>query len=222
MIIDDLPALSPANPLLAAERRLLRNDVYEVLLQHIITGELAPGTRLKDADLTEWLRVSRTPVREALSRLSSVGLVKTSPNRFTLVAPLDEREVADAVAVLRRLYPAALRDFADVADPDAELELALLAGRLEREDGLSPVAHLQRLMVVVLGSQRNTVLAEAIETVHLRVMRYLNIVPDVRAVLDRGRLFDLTQALCARDPEAPRLLIALLDDLSAALDARAS
>ena len=46
-----------------------------------------PGEQLKDAEIAEWLGLSRTPIREALARLEEYGLVETAPNRYTRHAP---------------------------------------------------------------------------------------------------------------------------------------
>lgn len=76
-------------------RVLLRDRVYAQLQEAIVTGVLAPGSRLRDVDVAEALEISRTPVREALRRLEDEGLVETSANRWTRVAPVDvERAIA--------------------------------------------------------------------------------------------------------------------------------
>lgn len=75
-------------PLIAIEPRgtVLGDEVYARLGEAILDGRLAPGERLRDQELAEWLGVSRTPVREALQRLARTGLVEVSPNRFTRVS----------------------------------------------------------------------------------------------------------------------------------------
>src|SRR3954471_15602780 len=73
------------------ERDLLRERAYLALRDAIVDGTLAPGERLRDVELTRWLGLSRTPVREALARLELDGLVETAPQRFTRVTPLDRR-----------------------------------------------------------------------------------------------------------------------------------
>src|SRR3954470_15525660 len=75
----------------ALERDLLRDRAYTTIRDAIVDGTLQPGERLRDQELTAWLGLSRTPVRDALSRLEQDGLVKTEPQRFTRVAPLDRR-----------------------------------------------------------------------------------------------------------------------------------
>ena len=60
-------------------------------------------TQLKDAELAEWLGLSRTPIREALARLEEYGLVETKPKSYTRVAPLSARDARDAFTVYAAL-----------------------------------------------------------------------------------------------------------------------
>lgn len=214
-------------------RRLLRNDVFELVLQRILRGTYPPGQRLRDADLTEWLQVSRTPVREAVSRLAAVGLVSTSPNRYTEVTPLDEGDIADAVAVLRLLWPVAVGSARTSSRMDTEIELTMLTRLLERGE-LDPADGFHRTMTAVTEALPNRVLAEALRAADLRVMRYLLLVPEAREVLQRERVAALARALCAEWPEdagragtaapgrATALVLAVLDDLDEVLDCRRS
>ncbi|WP_181419940.1 MULTISPECIES: GntR family transcriptional regulator [unclassified Curtobacterium] len=66
----------PRSPASQGPRRLLRDVVYEQTLEAIENGTLEAGERLNDEELTSWLGVSRTPVREAIARLESEGLVE--------------------------------------------------------------------------------------------------------------------------------------------------
>ena len=63
--------------------------VYDALRQSIVELQLEPGSPLDEVTLAERFRMSRTPVREALVRLASEGLVLQLPNRNTIVAPID-------------------------------------------------------------------------------------------------------------------------------------
>jgi len=91
-------------------RSLLRENAYRAIRDAIVDGTLAPGERLNDGDLVEWLGVSRTPVREALARLEQVGLVRTKPGRSTTVSPLDVRAVRDAQSVTAAMHVLAVRE----------------------------------------------------------------------------------------------------------------
>jgi DNA-binding GntR family transcriptional regulator len=91
-------------------RYLLRDDVYRRLRDAIIDGTLAPGERLRDAELATWLGVSRTPIREALLRLAEAGLVAAKPRSSTTVASLNLREMRDARDVVAAMHQLAVRE----------------------------------------------------------------------------------------------------------------
>jgi DNA-binding GntR family transcriptional regulator len=91
-------------------RSLLRDNAYRAIRDAIVDGTLAPGERLADGDLVQWLGVSRTPVREALARLEQAGLVQTKPGRYTIVSPLDVRAVSAAQSVTAAMHELAVRE----------------------------------------------------------------------------------------------------------------
>jgi len=73
----------------AAPRTLLPDLVYDNVLALVISGDLAPGELLREEEIAAWLDVSRTPVRDAITRLRDQGLVVYRPNRGTRVAEID-------------------------------------------------------------------------------------------------------------------------------------
>jgi DNA-binding GntR family transcriptional regulator len=91
------------------ERSLLRDRAYHVLRDAIIAGELAPGAVIRDAALAERVGLSRTPVREALARLTDEGLVESKPHAWTRVTPLVHRDVRDALIVVRAMHELAVQ-----------------------------------------------------------------------------------------------------------------
>src|SRR3954465_2516644 len=95
------------------ERDLLRDKAYVAIRDAIVDGTLQPEERLRDQELQAWLGLSRTPVREALSRLEQDGLVESAPQRYTRVAPLDRRAARDAFPVVAALHALA----AELAHP---------------------------------------------------------------------------------------------------------
>ena len=74
--------------------------VYETLRNDILELSLAPCDALDETMLAERFRMSRSPIREALVRLSAEGLVKTLSNRSAIVAPLDIREIPRYIEAL--------------------------------------------------------------------------------------------------------------------------
>jgi DNA-binding GntR family transcriptional regulator len=91
-------------------KSLLRENAHRAILAAIVDGTFTPGERLNDGDLVEWLGVSRTPVREALTRLEQAGLVQTKPGRHTIVSPLDIRAVRAAQSVTAAMHELAVRE----------------------------------------------------------------------------------------------------------------
>ena len=83
--------------------RLARDEAYAKLREWIIEGTLGPGEQIRDTELASALGVSRMPVREALRRLEDEGLVESSANRWTRVAPLDMRQAEELYPIVRSL-----------------------------------------------------------------------------------------------------------------------
>lgn len=85
-------------------RTLLRDVVYEKMVTAIQDGTLVPGERINDDELTTWLGVSRTPVREAVSRLVAEGFIEMAANRYTRVSSLSATEYGHAWELLAGLH----------------------------------------------------------------------------------------------------------------------
>lgn len=100
------------------DRTLLRDDVFHRLRDAIVAGTFVPGEQLKDAELAQWLGVSRTPVREALLRLGASGLVVAKPGRSTTVSEIDPQSVRDARDVVAAMHVLAVREMAGSLDAD--------------------------------------------------------------------------------------------------------
>ncbi|HXS24269.1 MAG TPA: GntR family transcriptional regulator [Gemmatimonadales bacterium] len=94
--------------------------------QAILSGEIAPGTRLREETLAKQFSVSRTPVREALIMLSASGLAEVEPNRGATVLQLTADDVAE-VYHLRALLES---ESAALAARRASLETAELLGKV--------------------------------------------------------------------------------------------
>lgn len=74
--------------------------------------------RLDERQLCQDLGVSRTPIREALARLESAGLVETKPGRHTVVSRIDVRAVREAQSVVAAMHELAVREAALAMRPD--------------------------------------------------------------------------------------------------------
>lgn len=91
------------------DHRTLWQRVYEHLREEIISGRLIPGTELHEAALARLLGVSRGPIREALGRLATEGLVTVRPRRGAIVRALSNEEFIEAYQVREALEMMAVR-----------------------------------------------------------------------------------------------------------------
>jgi DNA-binding GntR family transcriptional regulator len=79
------------------------DDIALALEEAIVSGEIPPGSTLRQEHLSEQFQVSRTPVREALRRLAALGLVTFEPNRGVRVRSLSRDEIREAFMVRAEL-----------------------------------------------------------------------------------------------------------------------
>lgn len=82
---------------------VLHTGVAARLRTLITEGQLAPGAKLNERDLAQRLKVSRTPLREALKLLTAEGLVEYLPNRGASVVQLASADIAHAFEVMAAL-----------------------------------------------------------------------------------------------------------------------
>jgi DNA-binding GntR family transcriptional regulator len=71
----------------------LSDEVFEALVKDILSGAVEPGARLDEPSICRKFGVSRTPIREALRRLSGTGLVEMAPRKGVTVARIDVEQL---------------------------------------------------------------------------------------------------------------------------------
>ncbi|GAA3765612.1 GntR family transcriptional regulator [Terriglobus aquaticus] len=99
-----------------------RQRVYAHLQQGIISGKIARGTVLSELQISQDLRVSRTPVREAIGQLVAEGIVEQSPNRSSIVVDLSRTDIVDLYEVREALETFAVRKAAERGMPAPSVE----------------------------------------------------------------------------------------------------
>jgi DNA-binding GntR family transcriptional regulator len=110
---------SKSAPRMKRPRGTGASSVYEHLRLEILNLEIEPGTLLDETELSRRYDISRSPIREALIRLSAEGLVKTLRNRSSIVAFLDISEIFGYFDALDLMYRVTARRAAEVASPEA-------------------------------------------------------------------------------------------------------
>ncbi len=126
-------------PRIARASTSLTHDVYERLRADLLAARLQPGARLKINELCDALSVSLNAVREALSRLTSEGLVVAEPQRGFRVAPISAAELRDLTRVRVQIEGLCLGRAIAVGDVGWEAQLVAafhgLSRTPEREPG---------------------------------------------------------------------------------------
>ena len=107
-------------------------ETYETLKQSILSGTLRPRTRLRIEQLSEKLTVSAGAIREALSRLTSEGMVVAEPQRGFLVAPISKTDLRDLTAVRIDIEVKCLRRSIALGDVDWETDVVAAHHRLTK------------------------------------------------------------------------------------------
>lgn len=96
----------------------LKEAVYQRLKESIIRGEISPGSKLVETQISQALGVSRTPLREATSRLGQEGLLEVVPRRGTFVRKQSLNEILESLEIREALEGLAARLAARHATPD--------------------------------------------------------------------------------------------------------
>jgi DNA-binding GntR family transcriptional regulator len=100
----------------------LRERAYNHLQRGIASGELLPDSVISEVVLARQLKMSRTPVREAINQLVAEGLLEQTPNRGTLVVRLKRQDVIELYELREALEVYAARKAAQVTLRPADLE----------------------------------------------------------------------------------------------------
>ena len=112
----------------------LASVVYAAISEDILGGTLPPGTPLVQEQLAERYAVSRTPVRDALTQLTTDGLVRQAFGAGYYVADLSTNDINDVLSVRRELESLALRQAFGRHTPRQLHQLAMLAGEIRFAD----------------------------------------------------------------------------------------
>jgi DNA-binding GntR family transcriptional regulator len=142
-----------------ADEGTLTDRAYRVLEEMIVTLQLSPGTVLSEQALAVRLKIGRTPIREALQRLSRDGLVVIMPRRGIMVSEINLRLQLRLLEVRRELERlmaalAAERATTEERGEFAEVAQAMLAAAV-RADDIAFMRLDQRFNMLVATAARN-------------------------------------------------------------------
>jgi len=197
--------------------------VVDALREAILSGELEPGERLLQEDLAERLKMSSTPVREALRQLESEGILQSSPNRGVRVAEVDLRSVHEVYLIRATLEGLATRMAAPKLRPAHLDHLRALHDKIEQLIQQNELKELRRL-----NYELHILIYEAADMPELlKIIRSLwtkfpwdtlHVLPE-RASTSSAQHAQLIEALAAGDAElAGQLMQAHIESGSRELD----
>ena len=177
LIVLQYYAMSQASlPRIEKTAASLRQQVIERLHDAIISGQLSPGQRLTERELTESLGVSRTVVREALRQLEAEGLIEVIPNKGPVVRTLTAEEAEDIYRIRAVLQGLAAQQFVTHAEPGqiAALEEALnsIVDAYKAGDAERTVETKTHFYDVLYAGAASDTLSTMLATLHARMWRW--------------------------------------------------
>ena len=121
-----------AAPLKTEPPRTLNEEAYRRIEEMIVTLELAPGSVVSEAMLSERIGIGHTPIREALQRLAREHLVQILPRRGVIVTAIDVGQQLQVLETRRELDRLIARAAASRSTTAERQQVAQLATRMER------------------------------------------------------------------------------------------
>lgn len=192
---------------------LRKARVYEQILLDVILGELAPGSRLDEADLARRYDAGLAGVRDALGRLALEGLVIRKARSGTTVSPLDLVEVRQAFEARRLIEPhcAALAavhaSAADIGAMRGAFKSA--AAAVAQRDARALVGMDQRFHAAIARASRNATLARIVIPLQHKAARFwvFSMAGDVESqrLVDIDEHLALIDHIARHDPDAARV-----------------
>ena len=151
------------------QKRPLKEDIFDALLEKIISGQYKPGKWLRQEELASQLDVSMTPVREALDLLAAAGLAERVPYRGVRFPQPSHEEIAESYAMRLSLEKVVSRAAAlnrEQAQVDALKRIVSQSKKLIRLDEMSASRKLSGdFHLTVAEATNNSILARVYKMV---------------------------------------------------------
>jgi len=161
----------------------IRELIYEYIRKMIFNGELKEGERLVEKDLAEKLKVSRTPVREALRKLETEGLVVHLPRKGVVVKGFSKEDVIEIYSIRKSLEALAI---SFTVQNITEKEIEKLKNLNERMKEAAEEEDAEKLFELL--REFNRVLIES-----CRMPRLISLINTYREYLERFRVVTMSK-----------------------------
>lgn len=204
-----------------ASPRAPQKDAYDLILKAIDEGVYRPGARLVESELAERFGVSRTPIREALQRLETQGLLSRD-GRSLIVASLDHDQMAQLYIVRAELEGLAARLAAQHAATEEirVLQEMVAADHALLDDPSALSRANRRFHKQIHLASHNRYLVQQLDLVHrsMALMATTSLAAEGRSPVALEEHAAIVQAIADRDGE--RAARMLKDHLSTAFEVR--
>lgn len=183
---------------------ILGEEAYARMLRAIRDGIFPPGTRVREIQVAKWLKMSRTPVRQAVQRLEAEGLLTMAPRAGLTVTEVDSNLVRELYAMREVLEGTAARlaaEWASPAEVQALQELIVEEGAAQRPN-LS-VDRNRHFHGLVYRSAKNRFLLKSLSALHdsLVLLGRSTLENKVRVRNAAAEHAQVVEAIAARDAE---------------------
>ncbi len=153
----------------------LSDQIANRLRDMIIQNNLAPGDRIREREVCRELEVSRTPLREALHKLASEGLIELIPNRGAVITKPSAEEIADMLQVLGVLEAFAGERACNLIGEDDLAEIKALQFEMlaayARQDRLQYFKLNQKIHLAIVTAARSETLMDLHSRLNARLYR---------------------------------------------------
>ena len=191
----------------------LHESTFQKLRSLLVEGVIAPGSKLNERELAESLRVSRTPIREAIKRLAADGLVELIANRGAIAIELSKADVMHTFDVIAQLegYSGELaaknRSAATLSELEA-LQYEMMASYARRDLPMYYKLNL-RIHHLINQAAHNPVLTQLFTQVNARIeaLRFRSNQDGVKWEKAVGEHQEMIQALKEGDAERMRKIM---------------
>ncbi len=191
----------------------MASSVYEQLRTDILKGRLVPGSKLRLQHLGKEYGVGNSPLREALNRLTSNGLVTREENKGFRVSPASAEELYELIRTRCWLEETALRESIESGDADWEEAVVISFHRLNKLESTIDGSNFRSTAeweqahsdyhIALLSACRSNILLDFCRQLHERTLRYRSLVEVVeyRDIHECGEHRKIQDAVLARDVE---------------------
>jgi DNA-binding GntR family transcriptional regulator len=185
----------------------LSEKAYLAIKQNITSGQLKQGDAIVEHEIAEQLSISRTPIREALNKLSAEGYVETIPNRGCFVKKITPREFLDIMQIREALEGMAARLACERVTrkelDEVSAQFPLFDGGLKEVDYLKAYEAGENLHKFLVEKSGNLLLEQQLSSLRKKIDRTVQIAADVpgryeKAYIEHKHILD---ALYERNPD---------------------